>query len=73
MSRTTYSARITGPVHYTARSGAQADFPLGPCPVEHVDGRLVDIVWGLSGEESAELQFKELEAAEKCGNLVVLD
>jgi hypothetical protein len=47
--------------------------PLGPCLVEQLDGQRVDIVWGPSGEKSAELAFKELEAAEECGNLVVLD
>jgi hypothetical protein len=47
--------------------------PLGPCLIEQLDGQRVDIVWGSSGEKSAELAFKELEAAEECGNLVVLD
>ena len=73
MSRTTYSARITGPLHYTTSSGKQVDVPLGPCLIEQLDGQRVDIVWGSSGEKSAELAFKELEAAEECGNLVVLD
>ena len=72
MSRTTYSARITGPLHYTTSSGKQADVPLGPCLIEQIDGQKVDIVWGPSGEKCAELAFKELEAAEECGNIVVL-
>jgi hypothetical protein len=46
MFRTTYSARITGPLHYTTSSGKQADVPLGPCLIEQLDGQRVDIVWG---------------------------
>jgi len=51
MSRTTYSARITGPLHYTTSSGKQADVPLGPCLIEQVDGQRVDIVWGAKRRE----------------------
>lgn len=69
MSRTTYSARITGPLHYTTSSGKQADVPLGPCLIEQVDGQGSTSSGGPSGEKSAELAFKELEAAEECGNL----
>lgn len=67
MSRTTYSARITGPLHYTTSSGKQADVPLGPCLIEQVDGQGSTSSGGPSGEKSAELAFKELEAAEECG------
>lgn len=63
MSRTTYSVRTTGPLHYTTSSGKPADVPLGPCLIEQLDGQRADIVWGPSGEKSAELTFKELEAA----------
>lgn len=73
MAYTTHSARITGPVSYVARSGEQARIPLGPCLVEQVDGHLVDIIWGKQGEQSVALPVKDLEAAEDCGNLVVLD
>ena len=73
MAHTTHSARITGPVHYLGASGDENLIPLGPCLVEQLDGRLVDVCWGDSGDESAALTFEALEAAEDSGHLVVLD
>ncbi len=73
MAFTTHSARITGPVHYLGESGGDAIIPLGPCLVEQLDGRLVDIFWGEGGDKSAALSFEALEAAENSGNLVVFD
>ena len=73
MAYTTHSGRITGPVHYPGEGGRDAVIPLGPCLVEQVDGRSVDIFWGESGDETAALSFEALEAAESDGHLVVLD
>lgn len=73
MAHTTHSARITGPVHYLRTGGGDAAIPIGPCLVEQVDGRSVDIFWGDSGDETAALTFEALEAAEDRGHLVVLD
>ena len=50
MAHTTHSGRITGPVHYLGASGDEAVIPLGPCLVEQMDGRSVDIFWDESGE-----------------------
>lgn len=73
MAHTTHIGRITGPVHYLGAGGKDASIPLGPCLVEQLDGRLVDIHWGDVGDQTAALTFKALEAAEDCGNLVILD
>lgn len=73
MAHTTHSGRVTGPITYLAKSGAQAAIPFGPCVVEQLDGRLVDICWGESGEESASLSFEALEEAEAVGSLLILD
>ncbi len=73
MAHTTHSGRITGPVHYSGEGGDDAVIPLGPCVVEQLDGRLVDIFWGESGDKTAALSFEALEAAEDKGHLVVLD
>jgi hypothetical protein len=73
MAHTTHSGRITGPVHYCAEGGRDAVIPLGPCLVEQLDGRSVDIFWGESGDEMAALSFEALEAAEDNGHLIVLD
>jgi hypothetical protein len=73
MAHTTHSGRITGPVRYLGAGGGEALIPLGPCLVEQLDGRSVDISWGESGDRTAVLTFKALEAAEDRGHLVVLD
>lgn len=51
MAHTTHSGRITGPVHYLGEGGCEAVIPLGPCLVEQIDGRLVDIFWGDSADK----------------------
>ena len=44
MATTAHSARTTGPVSY-ARSGGETDnIALGPCLVEQIDPRRVDII-----------------------------
>ena len=73
MAHTTHGARVIGPLHYLASGGVSASIPLGPCLVEQVDGRSVDICWGDIGDQYAKLSFEELEAAEGKGLLVILD
>ena len=73
MAHTTHSARITGPVTYLGSAGRRDSIPLGPCLVEQSDGRLVDIVWGVNGQRCAALSTEDMEDAENCGHLVLLD
>ena len=73
MAHTTHSGRITGPLHYLGAGGSEALIPLGPCLVEQLGGRSVDIFWGESGDRTAALTFETLEAAEDRGHLVVLN
>ncbi|MEO7337705.1 MAG: hypothetical protein ABIV63_14095 [Caldimonas sp.] len=73
MAHTTHGARISGPVHYLDARGNENLIPLGPCLVEQLDGRLVDICWGDCGDKTAALTFEALEAAEDEGHLVVFD
>jgi hypothetical protein len=70
---TTKSARITGPVPYTAANGHAHNIPLGPCLVERLDDRLIDIIWGTQGQRSAALPLEEVESARQQGNLLLLD
>ena len=70
---TTRSARITGPVAYTPDDGKTANIPIGPCLIEQIDDRLVDIIWGANGQRSAALPLEDVEAATGHGNLVLLD
>jgi hypothetical protein len=73
MAHTIHTARITGPVSYSAQNGTTAVIPLGPCLVEQIDGRSVDILWGERGDQTAAIPFEALEAAEDRGHLIVLD
>lgn len=73
MTGSTRSARITGPLTYTNAAGKRAHIPLGPCLVEALDGDLVDVIWGIHGQKSAQLPISELAQARHGGNLVMLD
>ena len=73
MTITTHTARITGPVTYTAANGRRASIPLGPCMVERVDGARTDIVWGTRGQSSVALPPEAVQAAQEQGHLVLLD
>jgi hypothetical protein len=73
MAHTTHTARITGPVTYIGIGGRRDRIPLGPCLVEQSGGQRVDIVWGESGQKSAALSTQDIETAENCGHLVLLD
>jgi len=73
MGITTHRARITGPVSYLAGSGRKHTIPIGPCLVESVGGRSIDIIWGTRGQSSVALPLEEIEAARDDGHLVLLD
>lgn len=73
MASTTHSARITGPVLYQAAGGNRHAIPLGPCLVEQVDDNLIDIIWGTTGQRSAQLPLEDVAAAQDHGHLVLLD
>jgi hypothetical protein len=69
----THRARITGPVTYVSDDGRKQNIPIGPCLVECLAGRSIDIVWGLHGQSSVALPFEMIETAQDLGNLVLLD
>jgi len=73
MTTMTRSARITGPVPYQAANGTRHHIPLGPCLLERLDDRLIDIIWGASGQRSTALPVAEVEAAQGTGSLILLD
>ena len=73
MDITTHRARITGPVPYRAGTGRKQNIPIGPCLVESLDGRCIDIIWGARGQSSAALPIEEIEVAKDLGRLVILD
>ena len=73
MDITTHRARITGPVPYRSGSGRKQNIPIGPCLVERLGGRSIDIIWGTRGQSSVALPVAEIEAAQDLGHLVLLD
>lgn len=73
MDITTHSARITSPVSYRADTGRMQNIPIGPCLVESIDGRSIDIIWGAHGQRSVALPVEEIKAALDHGHLVLLD
>jgi len=68
----TQSARITGPVHYRTDDGRSHDIPLGPCLVEQLDDRSVDIIWGANGQRCVALPVEVVASAREQGNLLML-
>ena len=73
MDITTRRARITGPVTYRAGTGRMQSIPIGPCLIESVGGRSIDIIWGARGQSSVALPIEEIKAAKDLGHLVLLD
>ena len=73
MDITTHQARITGPIAYLAGSGRKQNIPIGPCMVESLGDRCIEIVWGARGQSSVALPMEEIEAAQDLGHLVLLD
>ena len=47
--------------------------PLRPCLVDPLGGRSVDIFWGNSSDEIADLSFEAIQVAEDCDDFVVID
>lgn len=70
---TAHHARITGPVSYQAGGERKQKIPIGPCLVESMGGRLIDVIWGVRGQSSVALPIEEVQAARANGNLVFLD
>lgn len=73
MEPTLRSGRIAGPVSYIKSGGKRANIPLGPCLIEPIDGRQVDIIWGANGQHSTSLSMQDLEDATATGHVVLLD
>ncbi len=69
----TRAARIVGTVSYQAGTGRRQNIPIGPCLVESLGGRSIDIIWGARGQSSVALPVEEIEAARNQGRLVLLD
>ncbi len=70
----THSARVIDPIEFVAPNGRRKRrIPVGPCLVEELEGDLVDLVWGPTGERSVVLPSTEAERAERDGKLVMLD
>ena len=73
MEPTLRSGRIVGPIPYIKSGGKRANIPLGPCLIEPIDERQVDIIWGTSGQHSTSLSMQDLEAETSTGCVVFLD
>lgn len=73
MDITTHHARIVGPITYRAGTGRRQHIPIGPCLVEILGGRSIDIIWGARGQSCVALPVEEIEAARHQGHLVLLD
>ena len=69
----THQARIVGPVAYRSGTGRKQHIPIGPCLVESLGGRSIDIVWGARGQSCVALPLEEIEAAKEHGYLLLLD
>ena len=73
MAIKTQRARVVGPISYRAGTGRMQHIPIGPCLVEQLCGRSIDIIWGARGQSSVALPIEEIEAAQTEGHLVLLD
>ncbi len=73
MDITTRRARVTGPIAYLTGSGRKQNIPIGPCLVECLGGRSIDIIWGARGQSSVALPIEEIKAAQDDGYLVLLE
>ena len=72
MNFETLCARITGPVSYLGGGGRKQDIPLGPCMVENLGDRFVDVIWGSRGQSSVAIPIEEIEAAQTRGHLEII-
>lgn len=67
------NARIVEPLSYWSTAGKQLKIPVGPCLVEQMAGAQAEIIWGSSGQNSAGISQKDVDAAERSGALLMLD
>jgi len=65
-------ARITGQLTYVTSNGRRQVIPVGPCLVEVLSGRTLDVIWGVDGQRSAALSIEEIQTAQDLGYLVLL-
>jgi hypothetical protein len=73
MSHHTHTARVTNPIRVVAHDGRARTIPVGPCLIEELEGDLVDVVWGRTGEKSLVMPTTQVQSAEREGKLVLLD
>lgn len=72
MDLQTQCARITGPVAYLSGTGRKQNIPLGPCIVENMGDRLVDVIWGARGQRSVAIPIEDIKAAQARGHIEIL-
>lgn len=70
---TVRNARVVEPLSYWSGNGKQLKIPVGPCLVEEMAGAHAEIIWGASGQNSAGISQKDVDAAERSGALLMLD
>ena len=73
MTITTHSARVTRSLPFATPDGEKGSIPPGPCLIEQIDARLVDIIWGARGQSSALLPVEDVQEAARSGQLELLD
>ena len=73
MQPTPHSRRIVSPISYIKSGGKRANIRLGPCLIEPIDARQVDIIRGSNGEYCTSLSVQALKAATAIGYLVLLN
>ena len=72
MSHETHNARVIVPIPCHGAAGAE-QVPAGPCMMEGVDAHMVELIWGATGQESAQIPIADLRSAVERGDLVLLD
>lgn len=73
MNIMTHCARITGPILYQASMGRKQNIPIGPCLIEIVGDRSINVIWGESGQRCVALAVEQIKTAQDQGHLVLLD
>jgi hypothetical protein len=73
MVPTTQTARIIVPITVAGAAGDPVTVPPGPCLLERINSRIVDLIWGATGQKSARFPVEELKSAAERGDLVLLD
>jgi len=73
MDLTTHSARIIDPDSYRLDTNRLQNIPTGPCLVESLNGRLIDIIWGTRGQNSVALPIEMIKATHDDRHLIWLN